>query len=86
MDVLSLGAMCRYSDVSRLNWGNVEFAPDLRFLVITFEIRKNSQFRQGNKVTVVATNDIIYHLQLLLKLNNGDVNHLPSSPIYLLWF
>jgi hypothetical protein len=82
MAILSFGAMCRYIDVSRLNWGNVEFAPDLTFLVITFEIRKNSQFHHGNKVTVAATNDIICLLQILLKLKNSDVNHTRRSPIF----
>jgi hypothetical protein len=41
--ILSFGAMCRYNDVSRLNWDNIEIASDLRSLVITFEIRKKSQ-------------------------------------------
>ena len=48
----------------------------------TFGIRKNSQFRQGNKVTVAATNDINCPLHLLLKLKNSDVDHTPSSPIF----
>ncbi len=68
MAILSFGAMCRYNDVSNLDWVNVEFAPDLSFLVITFKIMKNFQFRQGNKVTVATTNAIICPLQLLLKL------------------
>jgi hypothetical protein len=51
-------------------------------LGITFEIRKNSQFWQGNKVTVAATNDIICPLQLLLKLKSSDVNAIPNSPIF----
>ena len=46
MAILSFGAMCRYNDVSRLKWGNIKFEKDLSSLEITFEIRKNSQFRQ----------------------------------------
>ncbi len=26
--IVSFGAMCRFSDVSRLNWGNIDFASD----------------------------------------------------------
>ncbi len=65
--------MCRYSDVSRLNWGIANFESVLSSLAITFEIRKNSQFRQGNKITAVSTNDNICPLKLLLKLELGDV-------------
>ncbi len=67
MAIFSFGAMCRYSDVSRLNWGNVHFESDLSFFVITFERRKKYQICQGKKVTVAATNDIICHLKLVLK-------------------
>ena len=67
MAILSFGAMCRYSDVSRLKWENIRFESDLSSFEITFEIRKNSQFRQGNKVLVAATKDIICPLKLLIK-------------------
>jgi len=40
MAILSFGAMCRYSDVSRLKWGNIKFESDLSSLEITFEIRE----------------------------------------------
>jgi len=82
MAILSFGAMCLYSDVSQLKWGNVHFKPDLSSFVISFEGRKKSQFRQGNKVTVAATNDIICPLKLLLKLKHSDVNATSSSPIF----
>ena len=49
--------------------------------MITSERRKNYQFRQGKKVIVAATNDIICSLKLLLKLKHVDVNAASSSPI-----
>jgi hypothetical protein len=82
MTILSLGAMCRYSDVSQLKWEHIHFESDLSSFTITFERRKKSQFRQGNKVTVAVTNDIGCPLKLLLKLRHFDVNATPSSPIF----
>ncbi len=43
MAILSFGAMCCYSDVSRLKWGNIKFEKDLSSFENTLEIRKNSQ-------------------------------------------
>ena len=63
MAILSFGAMCRYSDVSRLKWKNIKFESDSSSFEITFEIRKNAQFRQGNKVIVSATNDVVCPLK-----------------------
>ncbi len=68
MAILSFGAMCRYSDISRFKWENIRFESDLSSFEITFKIRKNSQFRQGNKVLVSATKDTVCTLKLLLKL------------------
>jgi hypothetical protein len=83
MAILSFGAMCRYNDVSRLKWGNIKFESDLSSSEITFEIRKNSQFRQGNMVLVLATKDDICPLKLLLKLKDMDPNSVyDSSPIF----
>ena len=83
MAILSFGAMCRYNDVSRLKWGNIKFEKDLSSFEITFEIRKNSQFRQGNKVLVAATKDVICPLKLLLKLKDMDPKSgCDSSPIF----
>ena len=82
MDILSFGTMCRYSDVNRLKWENIRFEPDLSSFEITFAIRKKFQFRQGNKVLVEATKDIICPLELLIKLEDLDVNHTPSSPFF----
>ena len=82
MAILSFGAICRYSDVSLLKWGNVHYESDLSSFVITFEGRNNFQFRQGNTVIVAATNDIICPLKLLLKLKHSDVNATSSNPIF----
>ena len=71
-----------YSDVSRLNWDNVKFASDLSSFEITFERRKNSQFRQASKVTVAAAKDQICPLKLLLKLKESNVDASPESPIF----
>jgi hypothetical protein len=81
MAILSFGAMCCYSDVSRLKWGDIKFESDLSSFEITFEIKKNSKFRQGNKVLVPATKEAIRPLKLLIKLKNLDVNNALSSPI-----
>jgi integrase len=82
MAIISFGAMCRYSDVCRLKWGNIKFESNLSSFEISFEIRKKSQFRQGNKVLVAATKDAICPLKLLIKLKDLDVNNTPSSPIF----
>jgi hypothetical protein len=68
--ILSFGAMCRYNDVSRLKWKNIEFESDSSSFEITFEIRKNAQFCQGNKVIVSATNDVVCPLRLLRALQS----------------
>ncbi len=49
------GGMCRYDDVSHLCWRNVKFDPDGSCFHLSFETRKNAEFRQGNRVTVVAS-------------------------------
>ncbi len=70
MAILSFGAMCRYNDVSRLQWGNIKFEKDLSSFEITFEIRKNSQL-------------VICPLKLLLKLKDMDPKSgCDSSPIF----
>ena len=45
MAILSFGAMCRYSDVSRLKWKNIKLESDSSSFEITFEIREKTQFR-----------------------------------------
>ncbi len=82
MAILSFGAMSRYSDVSRLNWGNIKLESDLSSFEITFERWTNSQSCQYYKVTVAATKDIIYPLKLLVKLKEMNVNAIPDSPIF----
>ncbi len=63
--------------------GNIKFETNLSSFETTFEIRKNSQFRQGNKVWVSATKDNVCPLKLLLKLKDMDPNNVyNSSPIF----
>ncbi len=57
MAILSFGAMYRYSDVCRLEWSNVSFELDASSFEISFKIRLNAQFWQGNKGIVSATNE-----------------------------
>ena len=54
MAVIMFGAMCRYDDASGLRWRNIRFVEDGRGFEITFEKRKNAQYRQGNKVLVAS--------------------------------
>ena len=68
MAIHSYGALCRYSDVSRLKWSNTLFQSDSSSFEITFEIRKNEQFQQGNKVIVSATNEEVFPIKLLRSL------------------
>ena len=44
MTNLSFGAICHYSDVSRLKSSNIILEYDYNSFEITFEIRKNAQF------------------------------------------
>ncbi len=49
------GGMCRYDDASGLLWRNVRFEEDVSAFEITFEKRKNAQYRQGNKELVASS-------------------------------
>ena len=82
MAILSFGAMCRCNVVSQLKWGHIRFESDLSSFEITFKIRKNSQFRQGNKVLVAAKRGTICPLKILLRLKQLDINNSESSPIF----
>ncbi len=44
MAILLFGAICRYSNVSRLKRKNIKLESDSSCFEITFEIRKNAQF------------------------------------------
>ena len=46
MTVIIFGAMCRYNDASGLKWRNIRFVEDGSGFEITFEKRKNAQFRE----------------------------------------
>jgi len=52
MAVVMFGGMCRYDDASGLLWYNIHFEADGSAFEITFDKRKNAQFRQGNKPLV----------------------------------
>ncbi len=52
MAVIMFGRMCRYDDASRLMWRNIRFEADGSAFEITFDKRKNSQFRQGTRYWV----------------------------------
>ena len=52
MSMIMFGAMRRYDDASGLMWRNIRFKADGSAFEITFDKRKISQFRQGNKVLV----------------------------------
>jgi len=90
MAIFLFGAMCRYSDVSRLKWKNIKkFDSDSSSFEITFEIRKNAQFRQGNKVIVSTTKEVVYPSKLLLALRSvsnpeGD-DFVFEVPMAVLW-
>ena len=69
MAVIMFGAMCRYDDASGLRWRNVRFVPDGSGFEITFEKRKNAQYRQGNKVLVASCPDaVVCPMRLLRQL------------------
>jgi hypothetical protein len=69
MAVIMFGAMCRYDDASGLKWKNLRFVEDGSGVEITFEKRKNCQYRQGNKVLVASCRDaVVCPMRLLLQL------------------
>jgi hypothetical protein len=71
MAVVMFGGMCRYDDASRLMWRNVRFLENGSGFEITFEKRKNAQFRQGNKVMVSSSPlAVVCPLKLLIGLRS----------------
>ncbi len=74
MVVVMFGDICRYDDTSRLRWHNVEFEPNRSSFHLSFEKRKNDQFRKRNRVTVVpSTIGPVFPLKLLemMRLHTG---------------
>ncbi len=59
MAVINSGAMCRYDDASGLTWRNLRLVENGSAFEMTFEKRKNAQYRQGNKVLVASCPDAI---------------------------
>ncbi len=51
MAVVMFGGMCRYDDASGLLWRDVRFEEDGSGFELSFDKRKNAQYRQGNKVS-----------------------------------
>ena len=69
MAVIMFGGMCRYDDASGMIWSNVRFEADGSAFEITFDKRKNAQFRQGNKVSVASSPlSPVCHVRLLRDL------------------
>ncbi len=69
MAVIMFGGMHRYDNASGLMWRNIRFEADGSAFEITFDTRKNSQFRQGNKVLVsVFPLAIVCPVRLLQRL------------------
>ncbi len=65
--VVMFGAMCRYDDTSGHRWRNLRFVEDESGFEITFEKRKNAQYRRGNKVLVASCPDaVVCPMRLLL--------------------
>ncbi len=46
MAVVMFGGMCMYEDANRLRWRNVQFEPYGNNFHLSFEKRKNAQFKQ----------------------------------------
>ncbi len=59
MAVITFGAMYRYDDASGLRWRNIRFVEEGSGFEITFEKRKNTQYRQGNTVLVALCPDAV---------------------------
>ncbi len=67
MLMVMFGGMCRCDDASRRLWWKVRFLENGSGFKITFEKRKNAQFRQGNKVMVASSPlAVVCPLQLLM--------------------
>ena len=49
------GGMCRYDDALGILWSTMRFESDGSGFEITFDKRRNAQFRQGNKVLVASS-------------------------------
>ena len=69
MAVLMFGDMCRYDYASSLQWRNVHFLENRSAYELNFDKRKNTQYRQENKVMVAsAPLAVICPVRLMLAL------------------
>ncbi len=80
MAVIMLGGMCQYDDASGLLWRNIRAEADGSAFEITFDKRKNAQFRHGSKVLVAASPLLmVCPVRMLLELESftGGSGSLP---------
>ncbi len=71
MAVVMFGGMCRYDEAPNLRWSNIRFETDGSAFEITFDKRKNVQFRQGNKVLFASSPvSAVCHVRLLRELES----------------
>ena len=54
MAIVMFGGMCRHDDTSGLLWRNVRFEADGTGYELSFDKRKNAEYRQGKKVLVAS--------------------------------
>jgi hypothetical protein len=55
MEIVMFCGICRYEDASGLLWRNARFEEDGSGYELSFDRRKNAQYRQGNKVLVASS-------------------------------
>ena len=65
-----------------LNWSNIRFESDSSSFEITFEMRKNAEFRQGSKVHVATTKAEVCPLKLLRLLQSRCVDSIEDHFIF----
>ena len=69
MTIVLFGGMCRYDNAFDLLWRNVRFEADGSGYELSFDTRKNAQYRQGYMVLVAnSLLSAVYPIRLLRKL------------------
>ena len=79
LTIVMLGGMCRYGDASVLLWLDIRFEVDGSGYELSFDKRKNAQYRQGNKVLVESSPlSAVCPLRLMreLQIYTGESNDL----------
>ena len=82
MAVVMFGGMCRYDDASGLLWRNIRFEADGSAFEITFDKRKNAQFRQGSKVLVAASPSLVVCPVRMLRELESFTGGAESLPVF----